>query len=159
MAIIRPDSAPEYVGAVISLRTRIDSLFEADHFMALVWTGTEAKEISYGGRQWMAAPNGRPQSYAEMDATPDTLAAYKRWASLRRQTFDTTDMIRDAERLQVGAFVRVIRGRKVPKGSAGKVVKMGQGTYGHWALVKPENADTFIINAENLEVVPNLEWL
>lgn len=64
--------------------------------------------------------------YAEIDATEDTLrAVYRFYKQMGRDLFDGSTNAEQAKKVRKGDTVRVVRGRKVPKGSVGTVFWTG----------------------------------
>jgi hypothetical protein len=59
--------------------------------------------------------------------------------------------------VQTGALVQVVKGRKVPVGTSGTVMKQGVSQFGRWVLILNENgnARTFV-SLENLKVIDPL---
>lgn len=71
------------------------------------------------------------------------------------------DTYRDACRMEVGKTVKVVKGRKLPKGLVGTVTRVGESEYGLWAIVRYESAGLMVdtlTNVSNLEVIPDMSW-
>lgn len=109
-------------GLVIS--TGEHNFYDDSDFYAIVWdTETNApREIEYATtRGWTYANS------ATVDATPEILAAYKTWCRKRDQK---TQEARDAKEIatpRAGKAVKVIKGRKIPRGTVAKVAWYGEG--------------------------------
>ena len=118
----------EYVGCVlqvkrcVSVRIMSDVWGSADE--ALVWDTESQKpktvEIRFCDYNWDS------DSYAEVDATNDVKLAYKKYLiqSLFQEYVGKAQS--RASRIEKGAIVEVMKGRKVKKGTKGKVVVMLQ---------------------------------
>lgn len=111
---------PEYVGCV--LNTYEHNGYDDSDWYAVVWD-EETKsviEIEYdttraGGGGW-----------AEVDATEDTLRkAYRYYKHIGKALFDLKTNISQAKKVNKGDTVRVIRGRKIPKGTEATVFWTG----------------------------------
>jgi hypothetical protein len=157
-------SPPAYVGQVLEVSCRVDSLWECDRYEALVWDRllNAPRNIVVGGRRWMSASDGPPMSQcAEVDATPEVLATYAAYKARKIQELDTQDMYYQAIKLEVGKMVKVVKGRKLPKGLVGHVTRIGESAYGMWAIVRYEDAGVMtekLTNVANLEVIPDMSW-
>lgn len=155
---------PTYAGQVISVDCHPDSLWECDRYNALVWDSllNAPRDVVIGGRRWMCASDGPPLSQcAEVDATPEVLAAYAAYRARQVQESDTRNMYYQATKLEVGRTVKVVKGRKLPKGLVGTVTRIGESAYGLWAIVRYESAGLMVdtlTNVSNLEVIPDMSW-
>jgi hypothetical protein len=156
---------PTYVGQVLEVNCRVDSLWECDRYEALVWDSllNAPRNVTVGGRRWGSAVlDGLPmRECAEVDATPEVLATYKAYRARQAQEAETRDMYYQATRLEVGKTVKVVKGRKLPKGLVGHVVRIGESAYGLWAIVRWEEAGLStdsLISVSNLEVIPDMSW-
>lgn len=156
---------PTYVGQVLEVTCRIDSLWECDRYEALVWDSllNAPRNVVVGGRRWNSAIlDGLPmRECATVDATPEVIASYNAYQARLVQESDTRNMYYQETRLEVGKTVRVVKGRKLPKGLVGTVTRVGESAYGLWAIVRYESAglsvDT-LTNVSNLEVIPDMSW-
>lgn len=155
---------PTYVGQVIRVDCHPDSLWECDNYRALVWDRllNAPRDVVVGGRRWMCASDGPPMSQcAEVDATPEVLATYAAYQARLKQESDTRNMYYQATKLEVGSTVKVVKGRKLPKGLVGTVTRIGESAYGLWAIVQYEDAGVMtgkLTNVSNLEVIPDMSW-
>lgn len=155
---------PTYVGQVLELNCRVDSLWECDRYEAVVWDTllNAPRTVAVGGRRWMSASDGPPmRECAVVDATPEVIALNEAYWARKRQEADTMDTYRDACRMEVGKTVKVVKGRKLPKGLVGTVTRVGESEYGLWAIVRYESAGLMVdtlTNVSNLEVIPDMSW-
>ena len=122
----RPDTvrpAVEYAGLV--LKARLDGPSFNDGYdcviNALVWdpaTG-EPRLVSYGSTMGMSGT-------AEVDSTPEVLAAYAAYEAREAEKRSISAEIRDRKRVDIrGRTVKVVRGRKVPIGTEGVIFWSG----------------------------------
>lgn len=159
--VIQP---PTYVGQVLEVTCRIDSLWECDRYEALVWDTllNAPRNIVVGGRRWNSASDGPPmRECATVDATPAVIAAYNAYQARLVQESNTRNMWYQATRMEVGQTVKVVKGRKLPKGLVGTVTRVGDSVYGVWAIVRYEAAGLMVdtlTNVDNLEVIPDMSW-
>jgi hypothetical protein len=155
---------PTYVGQVIRVDCHADSLWECDNYRALVWDSllNAPRDVVVGGRRWGSAGDGPPMSQcAEVDATPEVLAAYGAYQARMIQELETKNLYYQATKLEVGKMVKVVKGRKLPKGLVGHVTRIGESAYGMWAIVRYEDAGVMtekLTNVANLEVIPDMSW-
>lgn len=160
--------SPQYVGLVVALKTKYDvrkmSDIWADDFYALVWTGTEAKRVYLGSNFELQGPIDR----AVVDATPEVRQAYAAWeaerlererlaqeAKAERKRLEAIE--REKKAVRKGRRVRVIRGRKTPKGTEGVVFWMGRGRVGLALTDRRDqtgrNLDVAWVNEDYCEVI------
>jgi len=136
-----PDGEPEYVGAVVALtadyNVRVMSDIWADEFYAVVWTGNGTTRVFTHSNFECDTRNTK----AEVDATPEVMAAYEAWKAAEADRVRKEYEVRcererlereEKERLEpkMGRRARVVRGRKVPVGTEGVVFWKGTGEYG-----------------------------
>lgn len=70
---------------------------------------------------------------------------------LSEMSFEMTGKVEDF--LEVGALIKVVRGRKVPVGFTGTIAKMGLSQFGRWLLVIPTNGgEKVFVSASNVVV-------
>ena len=153
-----------YEGAVLATRER--NFYDDSDFYAVVWdeaTGRIA-EVEYATtRGWTYANS------ATVDATPEVIEkayAYARGLALA----DLKDRAASkARKVAKGKFVRVVKGRKVPKGTEGEVFWVGPGkAYSYYAAkygvpdrvgFKTADGTTYWTAASNLEVLDPEDWV
>lgn len=171
----------EYVGATLATQWRSEQVMSdiwENILFARVWDAEagQVTEVSAGGTYWGAKGAG-----AEVDATPEVVAAANRWefgraraAAKARYEAAVAEAVRLAKAVEVGKEVEVVRGRKVPKGTVGVVIWVGEGRYygpvpryrGGWNTTGParvglKTADgtVYWTAASNVEVSQPDEWL
>ena len=79
-----------------------------------------------------------------MSLTVETLrtaydAAYKAEHAAKREVYP-----------EAGAKVEVVRGRKIPKGTTGTLVRWGEGEFGRWVNVQPAEGPAFFTSRSNV---------
>ena len=103
----------------------------------------------------------RGQEKPVVNATEADLAAIRK--NIVKTLFDdliTMDVSlsgKVVDLVQIGSLVKVVKGRKVPVGTSGTVMKQGVSQFGRWVLILNENgnARTFV-SLENLNVIDPL---
>ena len=157
--LIRADVS-EHDGRVLSLESRSDRIMSDvwdTGYYAIVWNAAAAGpvDVYLGGHEFGCTKQ------AEVDATPEVIAAYEAWLAAReaeRAAAEDARLEANAEsRLREvvrGCPVMVTRGRKIPKGTTGRVFWIGQKQFGvrvgfetddgvtHWADIN--NVDRII---------------
>ena len=121
-----PEKTVTYEGAVLGTYER--NGYDDSDFYAVVWDADEQRLRTVEYATTRAATYGNS---ASADVTDEVLAEVREWA--RGQLFGRYDLRRgwDRETASVDREVRVTRGRKVPKGTEGRVVGRGQ-SYNQW---------------------------
>lgn len=126
----------EHDGRVLSLESRSDRIMSDvwdTGYYAIVWNdaANTPVDVYLGGQEF------GPIKQAEVDATPEAIAAYEAWLAAReaeRAAAEDARLEANAEsRLREvvrGCPVMVTRGRKIPKGTTGRVFWIGQKQYG-----------------------------
>lgn len=149
---VRLGEVVSYVGAVLSLEIK-DWSDDWDN-VAVVWTGEGIDKVVYG------TTRGVMNGSAEVDATPEVLAAYAAYCAKHKAEADARYAEELAARPSVGKTVKVVRGRKVPKGTVGEVVWYGKGRpFKPWLPapvrvgVRDANGTVHWTDAKNVEVV------
>ena len=94
--------------------------------------------------------NGQPKPV--VNATEDDIA--KARVAIRKQAEEValSALAWVAVQNQSGCFVEVVRGRKVPVGSKGLILKTGASRFGKWFLVRFRDGSKGFVNASNCEV-------
>lgn len=135
----------EYVGA--TLGTWEANGYNDSDFYALVWDGEALRGIEYATTRGWTYANG-----AEADATDEVKAAAAGWLAARDIESWNRATAHDALLVtgERGQGVEVIKGRKVPIGTTGHVLKSGENRYGTWVLFKDGDGETHITAVTNL---------
>jgi hypothetical protein len=104
---------------------------------ALVWTGSEAREVLVNANFECDQSGGA----AVVDATPEVVAEWNAWKAAKEARANEARLLRaemDRQRELVapkkGRMVEVVKGRKVPVGTAGLVFWEGTDNYGNAKL-------------------------
>lgn len=93
-------------------------------FYAVVWNPEKGatERVTYASTRGWTYPNG-----AAVDATPEVVAAYEAFCDAARKREREAREAADAALPKRGRRVRVVRGRKVPRGTEGEVIWYGAG--------------------------------
>jgi hypothetical protein len=89
----------------------------------------------------------------EVDAPAEVVAAHEAWTAAREAAAAALERRRRAARLERGKAVRVARGRKVPVGTEGVVIWLGESRYGLRVGVKDAAGTVHWTAAGNVEVL------
>jgi hypothetical protein len=126
---------------------------------ALVWTGTSVVEITIGDG-YCSLTN--TLAHAEKDATEETLEQVRQWekakAESARQVREKREREKEAKTIRKGKRVRVIKGRKIEKGTEGEVFWTGKNKYNPSEIrlgFKDSKGETFWTSEKNVEVIIN----
>lgn len=156
-----------YVGAV--LYTGEINGYDDSDFYADVWTGTSVKRITYATTRGWTYANG-----AHVDATPDVRAAAAVWYTARALESLKAKAADDALTPAKGKAVKVVKGRKVPLGTEGTVIWVGEGRYygpvprykNGWSTkpaarigLRTADGATFFTAASNVVVTDPEDWV
>lgn len=163
---------PEYVGCVVGrdaeYNVRKMSDIWADDFYAVVWTGTGTTRVFLGSNFELQDT----VAVAEVDATPEVMAAYEAWkvqraeaarvaAEARREQERLEAIEREKKAVRKGRRVRVVRGRKTPVGTEGVVFWMGNGRVGIALSDRRDasgrNLDVAWVDEDYCEAIPEAE--
>ena len=126
-------------------------------FYAVVWCPEKGEpcEVEYGSTRFWTELNS-----ATADATPEVRAAYDAWRAAKDAEEAREAAEEEARVPREGRTVKVVRGRKVPKGTVGTVVWYGAGKryryYGSTPMrvgVKDAGGMVHWTDAKNVEVV------
>lgn len=124
MAVLRGiygKTEPEYVGCVLD--TYEHNGYDDSDWYAICWD-EEKQELVHIEYDTTRAGGG---GYARIDATEDViLKVYRHYKEIARKEFDSTWNPEQAKKVRKEDTVRVIRGRKVKKGTTGKVFWLGK---------------------------------
>lgn len=96
--------------------------YDDSDFYAVVWNPEKrcAEEVGYASTRGWTYPNN-----AVVDASPDVMSAYVEWKRAQRAEQIRLQELREAATARVGKTVKVVRGRKVPQGTIGRVFWVG----------------------------------
>lgn len=110
-----------HVGLVLS--TGENNGYDDSDFYAIVWNTEKSapERIVYASTRGWSYPN-----QATVDATEETLAAYRAYQDQKRQEEIVRQAQREAATPSKGKTVKVIKGRKVPLGTVGTVFWLGE---------------------------------
>lgn len=147
------EDVAEYEGCV--LRTYEKNGYDDSDWYAVCWDPEKKAVVDVMYDTTRAGGGGS----AVVDATDDVIRqAYRYYWSLGRSFFDTRSNPDSAKKIRVGDTVKVVRGRKVKKGSEGTVFWVGTRknmyTYRIEDRVGVEiDGDRFFLPAEYVEVI------
>lgn len=144
----------EYVGATLSLGEEsvqvMSDIWEMIRF-AKVWDEAEGRVA----KVWL---DGRDRG--EVDATAEVLAKVEAWEAVqaaKRAAEAARRAAEEAERerrtVRRGKTIRVVRGRKVPLGTTGVCIWIGEGRWGWRVGIKVAEDEVYWTAASNVEVV------
>ncbi len=126
--------------------------YDDSDFYAVVWNWEKnsTERIIYASTRGWTYPNS-----ASVDATPEVIAAYQAYCEKRRAEYEEMKRQEELKRPSVGKTVRVVRGRKVPKGTTGKVVWYGEDRYhrGKMRVGMMVDGKRVFVDAEYCEVI------
>lgn len=124
MAVLRGiygETEPEYVGCVLD--TYEHNGYNESDWYAICWD-EEKQELVHIEYDTTRAGGG---GYARIDATEDViLKVYRHYKEIARKEFDSVWNPAQAKKVRKEDTVRVNRGRKVKKGTTGKVFWIGK---------------------------------
>lgn len=128
-----------YAGRVLEARSSYLGDGESSYYV-VVWDSEAGRPADV----FYSSTYGDRRDYAMVDATPEATRAYESWKAAK-----------EAAVVAPGKTVRVVAGRKVPKGTVGVVFWMGDNKYGPGMRVGFTDAagNTHWINASYVEVV------
>lgn len=102
---------------------------------------------------------GTTPAYAEVDAEPELLVRYAAWqvekeaeAAGRRHAADLAHDLEELKDLARGRTVKVVRGRKVPVGTTGRIYWYGEGRYGMRVGIELLSGEKIFVDGRNIEV-------
>jgi hypothetical protein len=138
-----------YVGLCISNR-EVNGYDDSDWYMK-VWNEEKncPEEIFFATTRGWSYPSMR--SYP--DATPEVMAKYEHWLELERLKALKRAEEREDKEVRKGKMIRVVRGRKVPRGTVGQCIYRGRGYYDERVGLKTESGEVFWTSLKNVEVV------
>lgn len=154
MAVIRQgsrDGSPEYEGA--TLGTWEHNGYHDSDFYALVWTGEGLAGIEFG------TTRGAGHGSAIPDATDEVYAAAREWLAARDIRAWAQATAIDAATPEKGKQVEVIKGRKVPKGTTGEVIWIGEGQWGWRVGIKDAEGEVHWTAETNVKVIEPARYM
>lgn len=139
-----------YVGATVYKTT--EYIGEGDSsLVAVCWDAAEGREVRviYGCDR--PGSEVRPVT---VDATPEVIAAWTAWRVQRSYERIRWEAERRAKVLERGRDAKVVKGRKVPVGTVGQVMWVGENKFGPGQRVGLRLASGEVVwtNADNVEV-------
>ena len=149
-------------GRVLLLETRTERIMSDvwdSVTVAIVWddAANTPSEVYLGGHEsgW--------DKQAEVDATPERIAAYQAWLNAQeaeRDAMRTARLEADAElrirEVKLGCPVVVVHGRKIPKGTTGRVFWFGEKKYGVRVGFEDDGGMVYWTDINNVErVIPS----
>lgn len=147
----------EYVGAVLLCPAFLPQAGSPDWepVYAIVWDPLKQAptHIEVG---WVGYANGASQAEVRVDATEHVVALVDNYhhdkATAERIRWEKNHRLIQLATLQQGLLVRVVRGRKVKKGTEGYVAWVGHGHFGEQARLQI-GPTTVYIATSNLAVI------
>jgi hypothetical protein len=153
-----PTGEKTHIGAVLRVETSMEQIMSdvwANMTYAVAWCDKEQRPTYLFLRG-----DGEVNATAEVDATPEVVAAHEAWVAAReaekaaaleaKRESDAEARIREVRR---GCRVVFARGRKVAKGTEGRVFWLGNGAYGWRAGVETDAGETVWTALTNLDRV------
>jgi hypothetical protein len=138
-----------YVGLCLEEYER-NGYGDSDFYM-IIWNDTFNAPEHYcfaSTRGWTYPSYGsRP------DATPRVLQAYKDWKDREAEAARWAAEFEEAKTPRCGKEVKVVRGRKVPVGTTGRIFWTGSMLYGVAIGVQTKTGEKFFTSIKNIEVV------
>lgn len=154
-----PTGEVKYAGAVLSIDTNCERVMsDVWEYMtyALVWDAAEGRPT----RVFLRGEGSEVSATAEVDATPEVVAAHEAWLAAREAEKAAAEEARREEAAEArlrevrrGCRAVVARGRKVAKGTEGRVFWLGNGTYGWRAGLETDAGETVWTALNNLDRV------
>ncbi|NBR66100.1 MAG: hypothetical protein EBT79_02270 [Actinobacteria bacterium] len=148
-----------HAGRVLSIYTTIEQVMsDVWEYMtyATVWDDAEGRPT----KVFLRGEGCEAEAEAEVDATPEVVAAHDAWLAARvaekvaaaeaRLEEQAEARLREVQR---GCRAVVARGRKVAKGTEGRVFWLGRGTYGWRAGLETDDGQTVWTALSNLDRV------
>jgi hypothetical protein len=133
------------------LQDREENGRDDSDFYMVVWNPDKKEpEKKYFGttRSW-----SYPTLASHVDATPEVRAAYEEWSTERNREIRQAEQERQARIPGRGKTLKVVKGRKVPKGTVGVCIWTGNGHWGERVGLKTEAGEVHWTAMSNVEVV------
>ena len=154
-----PTGEVTYAGAVLRVETNCERVMSdvwEDMTYAIVWDAGAGRP----SRVFLRGGGCETSATAEVDVTPEVVAAHEAWLAAReaevaaaleaRREDEAAARVREVRR---GCRAVVARGRKVAKGTEGRVFWLGNGNYGWRAGLETDAGETVWIALNNLDRV------
>jgi hypothetical protein len=146
-------------GRVLHIETNVERIMSdvwEDMTYAHVWDAAAGRP----SRVFLRGGGCETSATAEVDATPEVVAAHEAWIAAReaekaaaleaKREDEAEARVREVRR---GGRAVVARGRKVARGTEGRVFWLGNGTYGWRAGLETDAGETVWIALNNLDRV------
>ena len=148
MAIVNQQTGEvEYEGKVLELFARSCTMDSYDTVRyAIVWDGAAPKTLRY------AHTRDTNSKVATVDAADEVITAYKYWANIREVERKRDEDWEEEIVIRKGKMVKVVRGRKIPKGTLGRVEWTGVTKNGYEMTLLTGNIWVY---TRNIEVLAN----
>jgi len=155
MAIKKLDGTETHAGQVVATYSECASLWEADRWFAVVAIDDGYETVSLGSQRWGSGSLER--DVAAIDVGAEVAEAYAGYlAEKRAREAATAERLRreaEERRVAKGKRVRVVRGRKVARGTEGVVIWRGQSNYGGYRIgIKDAAGEVHWTAESNVEV-------
>jgi hypothetical protein len=152
-----------FAGRVVALSSSVERIMSdvwATLFYAIVMVDEgEYRELCYGNDDCGATRNS-----AEIDATAEQISMYVSWRKAEDDRFaaeqEAIERARrearaemDRKAVKKGRTLRVVRGRKVKKGTEGRCFWVGESQWGKRVGMTLANGETVWIDARNVEAI------
>ena len=123
--------------------------YDDSDFFALVWDDAKGEpvEVGYASTRGWTYPNN-----ATVDATPEIVEKYLAWKETMRQAYLKMQAEKEAKTVAKYKEVKVVRGRKVPLGTLGRVFWMGNSGFGMSVGLELANGSRVFTALKNVEV-------
>jgi hypothetical protein len=151
----------EGVGATIKEYSDVERIMSdvyADVGYALIWDAELGAPRSI--RLWTEGFSADGSNVVTIDATPEVLAAYEAYKSAKAAEKRAEEAARyaaieaaRAKEPRRDRTVKVVRGRKVPKGTVGVCIWIGAGDYGPRCGLKTADGEVYWTALGNVEAV------
>lgn len=148
-----------YVGAVLRIETNCERVMsDVWEYLtyAIVWDAAEGRP----SRVFLRGEGGEVSATAEVDATAEVIAAHEAWIAAREAEKAAAEEARREEAAEArlrevrrGCRAVVARGRKVAKGTEGRVFWIGNGTYGWRVGLETDTGEPVWTALSNLDRV------
>lgn len=162
MAIVSKDGTVEHAGFVLRFESRDERIMSDVYALvkyAIVIVPETGAELAVRVGDCEFGNHSSIASYA-VDATPEALALHGEWLIRRdhaetvaRQAADAAARARAERQLRKGKRCVVARGRKVPKGTEGVCIWIGDGHYGERCGVKDDSGTVHWTASKNVDVI------
>ncbi len=157
MAITHQDGSVTHAGQVVSVENFYTpgAWSHEQGTQAVCWTGTtveivKLRVVSYHDDY---PPTSEVRGTAEVDATPETLAAIEGFRAGEAQGIRYREILDGPHEVLRGMVVVVARGRKVARGTRGLVTWVGDGQYGRRVGIEDASGQVHWTAVSNVEIL------